>query len=76
MLPRLSARRSKEGGSTVKKQNLVKKLTLRKETLSDLRQVIGGDIISYTPTTVPIDDTVYHGPRLSGGCSGGTSCQA
>jgi len=52
-----------------------KKLTLRKETLLDLRQVTGGDIVSYNQYTVPIDDTVYH-PVQSDFCTRGCPVQA
>jgi hypothetical protein len=59
----------------LKKLGNAKKLTLRKETLSDLRHVTGGDIISYNQYTVPIDDTVYH-PVHSDACTRGCPVQA
>jgi hypothetical protein len=60
----------------LKKLHKAKKLTLRKETLSELRHVTGGDIISYNQYTIPIDDTVDHGPAVTVGCSVGCPIQA
>ena len=59
----------------MKKNHSPKKLALRRETLSGLHQVTGGDIISYNRYTIPIDDTVYH-PQPSDGCSVGCQNQA
>ncbi|HEX4496807.1 MAG TPA: hypothetical protein VIE43_14145 [Thermoanaerobaculia bacterium] len=55
----------------MKKQG-AKRLTIQKETLSDLRAVTGGDGDHRQRT---IEDTVYHGTGVSVGCTVGCPIQ-